>query len=262
MTASTESLRHSFSRLDPRLVPVVMAINEQRALRLVAALGLAIYAVLLQGGLLVSLTVSLLVIVSYAVLQSLFSLLEARILPRTWLSLLITALDLALFAWQINNDPLTSLPTITLSVLVLGLAALRWPLKAQGVTFALILIIAIVATLWRSQSLLQFSWMSAATMGLASCILMSLVIVMTQLARQHFNTSLRAPGIDASTGFFNRPTLYAAAELLMPLMHRQQQPLTLLYIVIEPTGLAPGREPSLALQNDLCREFAEIAQSV
>ena len=260
MTASTHSLRHTFSRLDPRLVPVVMAINEQRALRLVAALCLAIYAVLLQGGLLASLTVCLLVIVGYAVLQSIFSILEARILPRTWLSVFITALDLALLAWQMGNDPLASLPTATLSVLVLGLAALRWPLKAQAVTFTLILTIAILSTVWRTQTHLQYSWTSVATIGLASIILMSLVTVMTQLARQHFNTSLSAPGIDASTGLFNRPTLYAAAELLMPLMHRQQQPLTLLYIVIEPTGLAPGREPSLALQNDLCREFAEIAR--
>lgn len=259
MTASTESLRHTFSRLDPDLVPVVMAIDEQRALRLVAALSLAIYAILLQGGLLASLTVCLLIIVGYAVMQSVLSLLEARLLPRIWLSVLITALDLGFFAWQIANDPLSSLPTISLSVLVIGLAALRWPLPSQGIIFMVIVTIFAFASAWRSYHV-QFSWTAIGTMAIVSIILTSLVLVMAQLARQHRNKSLCAPGIDAATGLFNRPTLYAAAELLMPLIHRQQQPLTLLYIVIEPTGLAPGRTPSLALQNDLCREFAAIAQ--
>jgi len=261
MTASTESLRHTFSRLDPRLVPVVMAINEQRALRLVAALSLAFYAVLLPGGLFAPLTMSLLIIVGYAVLQSLLSLLEARWLPRTSLSVLITLLDLAFMAWQILNDPLPSMPTLCLSVLVIGLAALRWSNQGLVITFLVMLSVATLATSVRAYlGLAPFSWTAVGTMTIISVILTSLVLVMTQLARDYRNHSLSAPGIDTATGVFNRPTLYAAAELLMPLMHRQQQPLTLLYVVIEPTSLAPGKEPSLALQNDLCREFAEIAQ--
>lgn len=261
MTASTETLRHTFSRLDPRLVPSVMALSEQRALRLVASLGLATYALLWQGGLLAPLTESLLVIVSYAVVQCLLSLLETSLQPRAWLSALITGLDLLLLGWQLGNDPLTSLPTGILSVLIVGLAALRWPPHKQWITMAGVILMASIVLVWRAQHQLRFSWTAVATLGLTCLILMSLVLVLAQLARQHLNVSLSAPGLDNTTGLFNRPTLYAAAELLMPLMHRQQQPLTLLYIVIEPTGLSHGREASPVLQNDLCREFANIARS-
>lgn len=261
MTASTDTLRHTFSRLDPLLMPGVMALNEQLALRLVTALGLATYALLWQGGLLASLTLSLWVIVSYALLQGLLSLLEARLLPRSWLSTLITVLDLALLGWQLGNDPLASLPTGILSVLIVGLATLRWSPRPQWLTLAGVLLIAAVAMIWHVHNQQHFSWPAVATLALACLILMSLALVMAQLARQYLKVSLCAPGLDETTGLFNRPTLYAAAELLMPLLHRQQQPLTLLYIVIEPTGLPTGREASLALQHHLCREFADIARA-
>lgn len=261
MTASTDTLRHTFSRLDPRMIPHVMALGEQRALRLVAALGLATYALHCQGGLLTALMPSLLIIVSYAVLQSLLSLLEVRIQPRLWLSALITSLDLLLLAWQLGNDPLTSLPTGMLSVLMVGLAALRWPPRAQWITTITVIAIAALLIVWRAHSQARFSLTAMIMLALICFILMALALVMAQLARQHLNVSLGAPGTDEVTGLFNRPTLYAAAELLMPLMHRQQQPLTLLYVVIEPTDLAHGREASPTLQNDLCREFADIARS-
>ncbi len=261
MTSSTDTLRHTFGYLDPRLVPSVMAVNEQRAMRLVTSLGLASYTLLWQGGLLAPLTQSLLIIVSYAVLQCLLSLLEVRLQRRTWLSAMITGLDLLLLGWQLSNDPLASLPTLALSVLMVGLATLRWQARAQWLSMLSVVCIAALAVGWRAHSEIRFAWPAIITAGLACLILMSLVLVIAQLARQHMNASLNAPGRDDTTGFFNRPTLYSAAELLMPLMHRQQQPLTLLYIVIEPTGLVPGREAGPVLQDDLCREFAEIARA-
>ena len=261
MTASTDTLRHTFSRLDPRLIPSVMMLTEQCTLRLVAALGLAIYAVLCKGGLLAALLPSLLIIVSYAVLQSLLSALELRIQPRLWLSVLITTLDLLLLVWQLGNDPLMNMPTGMFSVLMVGLAALRWPPRAQWITTITAIALASLVMVWRAYSQSRFSLTAMLILALTCLILMSLALVIAQLARHHLNASLCAPGMDETTGLFNRPTLYAAAELLMPLMHRQQQPLTLLYIVIEPTDLAHGREASPALQDDFCREFADIARS-
>lgn len=261
MTSSTDTLRHTFGHLDPRLVPSVIALSEQRALRLVTSVGLATYAILWQGGLLAPLMQSLLIIVSYAVLQCLLSLLEVRLQPGIWLSTVITGLDFLLLGWQLGNDPLASLPTIMLSVLVVGLAALRWQARTPWLSMIGVVSIAALAVAWRAHSAIRFSWPAIITAGLSCLILMTLVLIIAQLARQHMNASLNAPGRDGTTGFFNRPTLYSAAELLMPLMHRQQQPLTLLYIVIEPTGLAPGREANPNLQDNLCCEFAEIARA-
>lgn len=261
MTSSKDSLRHTFGHIDPRLVPSVMALNEQRALRLVTSLVLATYALLWQGGQIATLTPSLLVIVSYAVLQFLLSLLEARLQSRHWLSLIITGLDLLLLCWQLGNDPLNSLPTLMLSILVVGLAALRWPPRPQWLTMLSAVTFAAMTIAWRANSSAGLEWPMLICTAVACLILMSMVLVMAQLARQHLHASLNAPGRDLATGLFNRPTLYSAAELLMPLMHRQHQPLTLLYIVLEPTGLAQGREASPTLQDDLCREFAEIARA-
>lgn len=261
MTSSTDTLRHTFGCIDPRLVPPVMALSEQRAMRLVTVLGLAGYALFWQGGLFTPLLPSLLILVGYAVLQYLLSLMEARLRPRQWLSAMITGLDLMLLGWQLSNDPLPSLPTGLLGVLVVGLAALRWPMRAQWLSMLAVIGIAALAMIWRVYNDTRFSWPTLITAGLADLLLMSLLLVMAQLARQYMHMGLNIPGRDAPTGFFNRPTLYAAAELLMPLMHRQHQPMTLLYIVIEPIGLAPGREASPALQDELCGEFADVART-
>lgn len=261
MTSSKDSLRHTFGYLDSHLVPSVMAVNEQRALRLVTSLVLASYALLGQGGLLTTLTASLLVIVCYAVLQFLLSLLEARLQPRQWLSILITGLDLLLLGWQLGNDPLNSLPTIMLSILMTGLAALRWPPSTSWLMMPGVAGIAAMVIIWRANHATAVAWPVLISSAVACLILTSLVLVIAQLARQYLHASLNAPGRDPATGLFNRPTLYSAAELLMPLMHRQHQPLTLLYIVLEPTGLTPGREAGPALQDDLCREFADIARA-
>jgi len=261
MTSSTDTLRHTFGCIDPELIPSVMALQEQRALRLVTSLGLAVYALFCQGGLLAPLPYSLLVIAGYAIAQSLLSMLEAHLRTRTWLSVLVTALDLLLLGWQLNNDPLTSLPSMLLTVLVIGLAALRWPPRAQWLTLGAAIGIAALTIAWRSHTQIRLAWPAILTISMACLLLAALVLVIAQLSRQHLNASMNTPGRDASTGLFNRPTLYAAAELLMPLLHRQHQPLTLLYIVIEPIGLAPGRRPDAALQDDLCREFADIARA-
>ena len=238
-----------------------MALSEQRAIRLVTTLGLAGYALFSNGGLLASLLPSLLTLVGYAVLQYLLSLLETRLQPRQWLSALITGLDLLLLGWQLGNDPLPSLPTGMLGVLIVGLAALRWPPRAQGLSMLFVISITTLAMIWRAQNEAQLSWPEIITAGIANLVLMLLLLVMAPLARTHLNVSLNIPGRDNTTGLFNRPALYTAAELLMPLMHRQLQPLTLLYIVIEPIGLTPGRTASPVLQDDLCREFAEIARA-
>ena len=261
MNSSKDSLRHTFGYLDSRLVPTVLAVNEQWALRLVTSLILAGYAILGHDGQMRMLTASLLVMLTYALLQFLFSLLETRLQPRTWLSALITSLDLLLLGWQLGNDPLNSLPTILLSTLVMGLAALRWSSRSLWLVILATTALASAGIFWRANHSPDVAWPALISSLVASLMLVSLVLVLAHLARQYLSDSLNTPGRDPATGLFNRPTLYSAAELLMPLMHRQHQPLTMLYIVLEPTGLAQGREASPALKDDLCREFADIARS-
>lgn len=261
MTASKDSLRHTFGYLDTRLVPAVMAVNEQWALRLVTTLVLTAYALLGHDGPMTALTASLLVLLGYALLQFLLSLLEIRLNPGAWRSILITALDLLLFGWQLGNDPLNSLPTLLLGTLVVGLAALRWSSRSLWLILLATISVGALGIVWHAYRVADVAWPLLIIVVVASLIVISMMLVMAQLARHHLTNSLNAPGRDPATGLFNRPTLYAAAELLMPLMHRQHQPLTLLYVVLEPTGLAPGREPGPTLTEDLCREFADIARS-
>lgn len=260
MRTPTDSRTHQFQAVDARLVPYVFSIMEQRSLRLLAALLLAGYSVVKPGPLLSPAWIGVLIPSLYAVLQLLLALIEARRGPRAWLSAVITTLDLVLLGFCLFNDPSASTPTLLLLVLLPGLAGMRHRPSRLLATLLLGLLTASLALAARSFLTNSYPHAMVPT-AIATLLLLGLGAVLWRHTRRLRLQVERTIAEDPATGLGNRWTLYAAAQMLWPLAHRQQLPVTLMYVVIEPTGLKKGREPGPALIDQLAGEFARVAQS-
>ncbi|MEL0027310.1 MAG: diguanylate cyclase, partial [Perlucidibaca sp.] len=167
--------------------------------------------------------------------------------------------DLALLACVVFNDPQPALPTLTLAALLAGLASLRLSWRGLLLTCFLALLTATVAA--GSRSLLSDTDPGAVA-ATATMVVLLLALV---LAFRHHSRDLqlqvaRTKAHDPATGLGNRWTLYAAAQLLWPLAHRQQMPVTLLYARIDIPGLRPGQSPDIAQADSVAAGFAGIAR--
>ncbi len=259
MRTPTDSQSHQFKPVDADLIPTVFSVLDQRSLRLLAALLLAGYSALKPGQMFAPAWIGVLIPGVYAVLQLLLALIEARRGPGTRLSATITGLDLALLGISMLNDPAASTPTLLLLVLLFGLAGMRHPPRSLLITLLLSLATAGLALAVRSLITDTYPHALLATLA-ATLLLLSLAFVHWQQIRRLRLQVERTIAEDPVTGLGNRWTLYAAAQMLWPLAHRQQLPVTLMYVVIEPGGLKAGQAPDLPLINHLAREFANIAQ--
>lgn len=240
-------------------MPSVFSILEQRSLRLLAALLLAGYSALRPGQMFAPVWIGVLIPCLYGVLQILLALIEARRGPGSRLSAAITGLDLALLGISIFNDPAASTPTLLLLVLLFSLAGMRHRPRGLLAMLLLGLMTAGLALGGRSLVTAAYPYAVLSTVA-ATLLLLCLGFVLWQHIRRLRLQVERTIAEDATTGVGNRWTLYAAAQMLWPLAHRQQLPVTLMYVVIEPTGLKKGREPGIPLINQLARAFANVAQ--
>ncbi len=260
MHTPTDTRAEHFQAVDARLVPHVFSPLEQRSLRLLAALLLAAYSVLQPGPLYDPAWAGMLLPSVYGILQLLLAMIEERRGPRAWLSGLIASLDLILLAASVLNDPAAAPPTLLLLVLGAGLAGMRHSPRALLASILISLLAAALALFARSLLAGQDP-LAALPTAAATLLLLGLALVFWQHSRRLRLQVERTIADDPATGLGNRWTLYAAAQMLWPLAHRQQLPVTLLYIVIEPTGLKKGRAASMDLANQLMREFAEVARA-
>lgn len=261
MRRPTDTRLHKFQSLDATLVRHVYSIHEQQALRLLAALLLAGYSALQPGALLAPAWISIVAPFGYALLQTLLALIEEARGVRRWQTALIVLLDLALLPLCLYNDPAAAAPTLLFLLLISGLAMLRLSLRGLLLTALAGLALAALALFARhlQQPALPLPPLLANAGTLI--LLFGLLLVLHKHIRQLRLLNQETLDTDADTGLGNRWTLYAAARLLWPFLHRQQIPTTLMYVVIEPTGLKKGRGPGFSLVRQLDVEFARLAEA-
>lgn len=258
MSTPTASLRHDIQPVDTRLIRYLACVPEQQALRVLLATLLGLYGWWLDGGLWLTAWGAVLVPASYALLQALLAQVELGRGEHPALSLLISLLDAALLVPMLFNDPVPATPTLMLVALMALLAGLRWSPRGRVILTGLL-------TLLAAMTLAARNWLADEMNGpfliVQAAILLLLLAAAAIAGRQATQLRLRnlwLPGEDADTGLGNRATLYAAADLLFPLIHRQQMPLTLLYAVVEPEIKRSGL--SRALVRQLAAGFADCAR--
>lgn len=258
MSTPTASLRHDIQPVDTRLIRYLACVPEQQALRVLIATLLGLYGWWLDGGLWLTSWGAVLLPASYALLQAVLTQVELRRGEHPALSLLVTLLDAALLAPMLFNDPVPATPTLMLVALMALLAGLRWsPRGRLGTT----LLLALLATV----TLATRNWLADEMNGPFLIVqIATLLLLLAAAAIASRQTTLLQrrnlwlPGADPDTGLGNRATLYAAADLLFPLVHRQQLPLTLLYVVIEPQTARARLAPAQVRQ--LAAGFADCAR--
>lgn len=258
MSTPTDSLRHVIQPVDNSLIRYLACLPEQQALRILLATLLGLYGWWLDGGLWLLPWGAVLVPASYALLQAGLAQFELRRGEHLWSSLLVTLLDIGLLLPTLLNDPVPAAPTLMLVALMAILAALRWSPAGRLVVTLLLTVLAIAALTLRN--LLADEMYGPFLLVEAASLLLLLVAAAVcsrqAVALQRENQWLPLP--DPDTGLGNRATLYAAANLLFPVVHRQQMPLTLLYAVVEPQA---GGKSSPTLVTTLARAFADAARS-
>lgn len=253
MTRPTDALLHDFSPVDPQLRQTLTEPAAQLALRLLAVLLLAGYGAWLGEGVLLDNLGMIAVPLGYALLQAGVALPELAGRQFRLASTLVLLLDLMLLGTVLLNDPLPAVPTLIMLPLCLLLAGLRLDLPALLRSLALLLLVAggaltarlLVAPELGSPSLLLQG-------GLVTLTVVGMVVVLARLDR-HRSDALWRPDSDPVTGLANRASLYAAADFLFPLLHRQQAPMSLLYVVLE-------TDADQAMRDRLVADFARQAR--
>lgn len=259
MSTPTASPRHDIQPVDTRLIRYLACVPEQQALRVLLATLLGLYGWWLDGGLWLTAWGAVLIPASYALLQAVLAQVELRRGEHPALSVLISLLDAALLVPMLFNDPVPATPTLMLLAIMALLAGLRWSPRGR---LALGLLLTLLATVTLSTRNWLVDEMNGPFLIVQIATLLLLLAAVAIAGRQATQLRLRnlwLPGEDPDTGLGNRATLYAAADLLFPLIHRQQLPLTLLYVVIEPQTKRTG--VSATLVRDLAAGFAECARA-
>lgn len=247
---------------DSELSARVYCTAEQQALRFGMALLLATYAYFLPNLLPTPNWLFIAVPVAYALAQAILGYHEKRHGPSDRVSGFISALDLAIIAPALWFDPLASTPTLLLLGLVFGLASLRHRPKTLVKLALWMLIVVSLALVWRTLNHPDI----APIPFLASAGVLLLLMGLVMVFRHHSNalraTADLAPHDDPETGLATRTSLYAAARLLWPLAHRQNMPVSLLYIIIEPDNDLGEDAAGTRRNRTLAQTMATVAKSL
>ncbi|MBQ0713574.1 MAG: diguanylate cyclase [Paraperlucidibaca sp.] len=246
---------------DPELSARVYCIPEQQALRISVGLLLTLYALILSSLLPQPAWIFIAIPIAYGLAHAVLGYIEGRKGSSHRLSGAITALDIALFLPALWFDPLASTPTLLLAGLFFGLASVRHRSITLTKLTLWMLALAAVTLIARAAIRPELAILPLLASAAVLLLLHGLVIMF-----RHHSMDLRtiadlAPHDDKETGLATRSTLYATAQLLWPLAHRQNMPVSLLYAVVDPEVTLNDAIASRQLSLELAQAMASVAKS-
>ncbi|MEO6698027.1 MAG: diguanylate cyclase, partial [Paraperlucidibaca sp.] len=260
MTKNT-ALDASIDSYDPELSARIYCTPEQQALRFGMALLLATYACFLPGLLPSPNWLFIAMPAAYALAQAALGYQEEHHGPSHRISALISGLDILIIAPALWFDPLASTPTLLLIGLIFGLASLRHrPQALAKLTLGLLTVAALTLT-GRALSHPDIALLPLLASSGVLLLLMGLVMIFRHHSIDLRATADLAPHDDPETGLATRTSLYAAARLLWPLAHRQNMPVSLLYVVIEPDSDVSEDMAVIRQSRTLAQTMATVAKS-
>ncbi len=255
------SLDTPIESYDPELSARVYCIPEQQALRISVGLLLTLYALMLSTLLPQPAWIFIAAPVAYGLVHTVLGYIEGRKGSSHRLSGSISALDIALLLPTLWFDPLASTPTLLLVGLFFGLASLRHRSITLTKLTLWMLALAALTLIIRAVIKPELAILPLLANAAVLVLLLGLVIMF-----RHHSMDLRsiadlAPHDDKETGLATRSTLYAAAQLLWPLAHRQNMPVSLLYAVVDPEATLNDAIASRQLSTELAQTMASVAKS-
>lgn len=246
---------------DPELSARVYCIPEQQALRISVGLLFTLYALILSNLLPRPAWIFIAVPVAYGLAHALLGYIEGLKGSSHRLSGAITALDIVLLLPALWFDPLASTPTLLVAGLFFGLASVRHRNTTLTKLTLWMLALTALTLIARAGIKPELALLPLLASGVVLVLLLGLVIMF-----RHHSMDLRAiadlaPHDDKETGLATRSTLYATAQLLWPLAHRQNMPVSLLYAVVDPETPLSDAIASRQLSLELAQAMASVAKS-